>query len=189
MDDAPILDHPVDDASAFTAEALVDDVRRLRDVGNARLPVVCFLEFDGDLTDWLVEQRIAAPFNSWACFHTTMFSLELEGVKCGIIARTIGGPYAVLIAEQFRAAGPRLIIGLTSAGRVAPDLPLPALVVASSAICDEGTSYHYLSPGPEGTCPPHLTLPIERELSCTGLAVRTGKVWTTDAPYRETDIP
>jgi uridine phosphorylase len=187
MDDAPILDHPVDDASAFTAEALVDDVRRLRDVGNAILPVVCFLEFDGDLTDWLVEQRIAAPFNSWACFHTTMFSLELEGVKCGIIARTIGGPYAVLIAEQLRAAGTRLIIGLTSAGRVAPDLPLPGLVVASSAIRDEGTSYHYLAPGPEVTCPPHLTLPIERELSYTGLAVRTGKFWTTDAPYRETN--
>jgi uridine phosphorylase len=159
----------------------------LRDVGNAALPAICFLEFDGDLTDWLVEQRIAAPFDSWACFHTTMFSLELEGARCGIIARTIGGPYAVLIAEQLRAAGTRLIIGLTSAGRVAPDLPLPGLVVASSAIRDEGTSYHYLASGHEVSCPPHLTLPMARELSCTGLAVRIGKVWTTDAPYRETN--
>jgi len=189
MDDpkAPILDHPVDDVSAFTAEALIDDVRRLRDVGNAALPAICFLEFDGDLTDWLVEQRIAAPFDSWACFHTAMFSLELEGVRCGIIARTIGGPFAVLIAEQLRAAGAGLIIGLTSAGRVAPELPLPGLVVASSAIRDEGTSYHYLAPGDEVSCPPHLTVPIARELSCSGLAVRIGKVWTTDAPYRETN--
>ena len=37
------------------------------------------------------------------------------------------------------------------------------------------------------SCPPHLTLPMARELSCTGLAVRIGKVWTTDAPYRETN--
>lgn len=59
-----------------------------------------------------------------------MFRLELEGVKGGTIARTIPGPYAVLIAEQFRAAGVRLIIGLTSAGRVAPDLLLPGLAVA-----------------------------------------------------------
>jgi len=187
MHDAPILDHPVDDAAAFTAEALIDDVRRLRNVSNAPLPAVCFLEFDGDLTDWLVERRIAVPFKSWACFHTTMFSLELEGVTCGVIARTIGGPYAVLIAEQLRAAGARFIIGLTSAGRVAPDLSLPGLVVASSAIRDEGTSYHYLAPGQEVSCPPHLTLAIARELSGTGLAVRTGKVWTTDAPYRETN--
>jgi uridine phosphorylase len=190
MDDpskSPIVNHPVDEPSAFTAEALMDDVRRLREVGDDSIPAVCFLEFDGDLTDWLVEHRIAAPFRSWACFHTTMFSLELEGMKCGIIGRTIGGPYAVLIAEQLHAAGARLIIGLTSAGRVARDLPLPGLVVATSAIRDEGTSYHYLPPGEDATCPLHLTLTIARELSRTGLAVRMGKVWTTDAPYRETN--
>jgi uridine phosphorylase len=182
----PILDHPVGEASAFTAEALIDDVRRLREVGNEALPAVCFLEFDGDLTDWLVEQQAATPFRSWACFHTTMFALELEGMKCGIIGRTIGGPYAVLVAEQLHTAGVILIIGLTSTGRIAVDLPLPGLVVATSAIRDEGTSYHYLPPEEDATCPSHLTLPIARELSYTGLPVRMGKVWTTDAPYRET---
>lgn len=189
MDDssqAPILDHPVREGSAFTAEALIEDVRRLRNVRAAELPRICFLEFDGDLTDWLVQQSVAAPVEGWACFHTTMHSLDLEGVRCGIIARTIGGPYSVLIAEQLRAAGVRLIIALTSAGRVASDLPLPALVVASSAIRDEGTSYHYLPPGQEAGCPARLTEPVARELSSTGIPVRTGKVWTTDAPYRET---
>ena len=165
----------------------MDDVRNLRKIPGAALPAVCFLEFDGDLADWLVEQRIATPVDSWPCFHTVMFSLELEGVRCGIIARTIGGPYAVLIAEQLRAAGARLIVGLTSAGRVAPDLPLPGLVVASSAIRDEGTSYHYLPPGREVDCSPQLTLPIEQELSKAGFEVRVGKVWTTDAPYRESN--
>jgi uridine phosphorylase len=183
----PILDHPVNESSAFTAEALISNVRQLGNVGNEPLPPICFLEFDGDLTDWLVEQRIAISFGSWACFHTTMFSLELEGVRCGIIARTIGGPYAVLIAEQLRAAGARLIVGITSAGRVAPDLQLPGLVVASGAIRDEGTSYHYLSPGEDATCPVHLTEPIASELSHSGFAVRAGMVWTTDAPYRETN--
>lgn len=183
---APIVNHPVDDASVFTAEALIDSVRQLRNLSNETIPEICFLEFDGDLTDWLVEQQIAVPFDSWPCFHTSMFSLELEAVRCGIIARTIGGPYAVLIAEQLRAAGTRLVIGLTSAGRVAPDLSLPALVIASRAIRDEGTSYHYVSPEKDVTCPLCLTEPIARELSNSGLAVRTGTVWTTDAPYRET---
>lgn len=184
----PILVHPVEEASVFTPEALINDVRRQRSVGDEPPLAICFLEFDGDLTDWLVEQRMATLFDSWACFHTAMFSLELEGVKCGIIARTIGGPYAVLIAEQLRAAGVRLIIGLTSAGRIASDLPLPGLVVATDAIRDEGTSYHYLSPEEDATCPPCLTGPIARELSGSGFAVRTGMVWTTDAPYRETSV-
>ena len=183
----PILDHPTDEPSAFTAQALIDDVRRLRQIRDDALPPVCFLEFDGDLTDWLVEQGIARPFPSWACFHTTMFVLDFKGGVCGIIHEPSGGPYAVLIAEQLHAAGTRLIIGLTSAGRVAPDLPLPGLVVATSAIRDEGTSYHYLPPGKEVACPSQVTLPIERQLSSTRFMVRSGRVWTTDAPYRETN--
>jgi uridine phosphorylase len=115
-----------------------------------------------------------------------MFAMEREGVSCGIVARTIGGPYAVLIAEQLHAAGAQFIVGLTSAGRVASTLPLPCLVVASCAIRDEGTSYHYLPAEQEVSCAPQVVAALERELSRIGCNVRSGKVWTTDAPYRET---
>jgi uridine phosphorylase len=182
----PILNHPIEQPSAFTATQLIGDVRRARAVPVGIVPPVCFLEFDGDLTDWLVQERIAKPFAAWACFHTSMFAMELEGVTCGIIARTIGGPYAVLIAEQLHAAGAKLIVGLTSAGRLAPDLPLPCLVVATSAVRDEGTSYHYLPPGREVACSTPAAALLARELVSTGWSVRSGKVWTTDAPYRET---
>ena len=184
----PILDHALAQPSAFTARNLIDDVRRSRGIPTGNVPPVCILEFDGDLTDWLVREGMARPFQPWACFHTTMFMIELEGVTCGIIARTIGGPYSVLIAEQLHAAGAKLIVGLTSAGRVSPDLPLPCLVVATSAIRDEGTSYHYLPPASEVACKSPVTQLLERELIATGWAVRSGKVWTTDAPYRETKV-
>jgi uridine phosphorylase len=116
-----------------------------------------------------------------------MFSIEVEDTVCGIVPRTIGGPYAVLIAEQLAASGAKLIIGLTSAGRIARDLPLPCLLVITSAIRDEGTSFHYLPAGNEVACPSSEVVgPLEEELSETGWSVRSGKVWTTDAPYRET---
>ncbi len=182
----PILDHALDQPSAFTAAALMEDVRRNRRLEDDAIPPVCILDFDGDLTDWLAQQRIARRFPAWACFHTSMFALELEGIQCGIIARTIGGPYSVLIAEQLQAAGVKLTVGLTSAGRVAPDLPLPCLAVAASAIRDEGTSYHYLPPGTEVTCPTPIVSLLERELKTTGREVYSGRFWTTDAPYRET---
>lgn len=182
----PILRHPVDEPSAFTPEGLIADVRRTRGVPAGTAPPLCFLEFDGDLTDWLVERGIAKPFEAWACFHTRMYVLLLEGVACGIIARTIGGPFAVLIAEQLQASGTRLIVGLTSAGRVSPELPLPCLVVATSAVRDEGASFHYLPPGKEVSCPGEVPAIIAKELTGIGWSVRTGKVWTTDAPYRET---
>ncbi len=182
----PILDHAIEQPSEFTPKRLIEDLRRIRKVPSGVVPPVCILEFDGDLTDWLVREGMAEAFPSWACFHTTMFAMKLEGVMCGIIARTIGGPYAVLIAEQLQAAGARIIIGLTSAGRLAPHLPLPCLVVATAAVRDEGTSYHYLPPSPEVACPTPVVVHLERELVATGWSVRCGKVWTTDAPFRET---
>jgi uridine phosphorylase len=185
--EAPILQHPLDEPSAFTAKNLIESVRRARHIPNGIVPLLCVLEFDGDLTDWLVGQGFAKPFESWPCFHTTMFAVEVEGVECGIIPRTIGGPYAVLVAEQLAAAGAELIIGLTSAGRVSPELPLPCLVVMTSAIRDEGTSFHYLPAGRDVACPASDVVPLlERELSATGWTVLSGSVWTTDAPYRET---
>ncbi len=187
MNKLPLLSHLVDQPSVFTPDNLIESVRRARQIPSGSIPELCFLEFDGDLTDWLVAQRLASPLPSWPCFHTTMFSLDLEGIQCGIIPRTIGGPYAVLVAEQLATAGARLIVGLTSAGRVSRELPLPCLVVATVAIRDEGTSLHYLPPAKEIACPSgNIAVVIERELNATGWPVRAGKVWTTDAPYRET---
>ena len=182
----PLLDHSLNQPSAFTPEGLIENVRRARRTPMQAIPPVCFLEFDGDLTDWLVSKGIAQPFDAWPCFHTRMFALKLAGVDCGIVARTIGGPFAVLVAEQLHAAGAKLIAGLTSAGRVSAELPLPCLVIATSAIRDEGTSLHYLAPGKEVACPGTAPALIEQELAGIGWNVRSGKVWTTDAPYRET---
>ena len=187
MDKLPLLNHALDEPSAFTPQSLMDSVRRARSVPEGQVPQLCILEFDGDFTDWLVEHGLAGKFPSWPCFHTTMFAIEIEGLVCGIVPRTIGGPYAVLIAEQLAASGAKLIIGLTSAGRVAPDLPLPCLVVVTDAIRDEGTSFHYLPASREISCPSTQVIgPLAEELSETGWSVRNGKVWTTDAPYRET---
>jgi uridine phosphorylase len=111
----------------------------------------------------------------------------MDGLLCGIVPRTIGGPYAVLIAEQLWAAGARLIVGLTSAGRVAPSLPLPSIVLVDDAVRDEGTSLHYLAASSNVATPtPTVVDPLIRELSTVSPHVCRGRVWTTDAPYRET---
>jgi uridine phosphorylase len=75
---------------------------------------------------------------------------------------------------------------LIAAGRVSPNLPIPCQVAATSAIRDEGTSYHYLPLVSEVACKSPPTPLLERELIATGWAVRSGKVRTTDAPCRET---
>jgi uridine phosphorylase len=183
--ECPLLHHEIDSPSEFTPDELVSAVRAARGLPDVAVPPVCVLDFDGDLTNWLVRERKATPFEPWACFHTKMYLLETDGARCGIIPRTIGGPYAVLIAEQLHASGARLILGLTSAGRVSPSLPLPSFVVVTSAVRDEGTSFHYLPPAENVSCPTPLTDLLAEEVSRLGSTIE-GSVWTTDAPYRET---
>ena len=182
----PLCHHRLSSPSAFRPEALVEAVRTERGIEAASVPEICVLDFDGDLTDWLVKTGMAHPHPAWACFHTTMYSFEAGGIQCGIVARTIGGPYTVLVAEQLHVSGARVLLGLTSAGRVSPSLPVPSLVVATSAIRDEGTSYHYLPAADIVTAPAKLAANLYEGLQGLGLPVAQGLVWTTDAPYRET---
>src|SRR5215472_5273191 len=115
-----------------------------------------------------------------------MHALEVEETPCGIVPRTIGGPYAALIAEQLKSSGAHVILGLTSAGRVAASVSVPSLVVATAAIRDEGTSYHYLSASRAAVAHASLADSLLRGLRSLGVPVVSGAVWTTDAPYRET---
>ena len=162
-------------------------VRAERGLAPEAVPPLCVLDFDGDLSDYLAAQGISSPWSSWPCFHTSMRTMALDGVSCGIVPRTIGGPYAVLIAEQFWAAGAQMIVGITSAGRVSPNLSLPSIVVIDDAVRDEGTSLHYLAPSSIVLTPtPDVVDPLLRELSTVSSHVCRGRVWTTDAPYRET---
>jgi uridine phosphorylase len=185
-DELPLLHHPLDERTAFTPQALIAAVQSMRRLPHTRVPTVCVLEFDGDLTDRLVAERVAKPVPTWACFHTPMFEIAADGSACAIIPRTIGGPYAVLVAEQLAASGARLIVGLTSAGRVRPDLRIPSLVLATSAVRDEGTSYHYIAPRRAIDAPAEVLPYVHRELARLDTPVYEGLVWTTDAPYRET---
>ena len=164
----------------------MEAVRAERRIKAAPVPAVCVLDFDGDLTDWLVRTGIAYPHPAWACFHTTMVSFLVDGMEFGMVARTIGGPYAVLVAEQLHVSGAQVLLGFTSAGRVDPALPVPSLVVATSAIRDEGTSYHYLPAAERVAAPGVLVDRLYRGLQGLGLPVSQGLLWTTDAPYRET---
>ena len=185
-DRIPLLNHPLEQPTAFTPEALIEAVRAERGLARTAVPKVCLLDFDGDITDWLVASGKAHRWPSWACFHTPMFSLDVDGERFGMIPRTIGGPYAVLVAEQLLVSGAEVVLGLTSAGRVSASLPLPSFVIPTEAVRDEGTSYHYIAPAPVIHAMPDLVEVLTSAVRPLGRAVSQGAVWTTDAPYRET---
>lgn len=100
-------------AAAFTPERLMAAVRADRGLSEQTVPPLCVLDFDGDLSDHLAVQGVSTLWSSWACFHTSMRGLTLDGVSCGIVPRTIGGPYMPYwLPSKLWAAGARLIVVL-----------------------------------------------------------------------------
>ena len=87
------------------------------------MPEICILDPDGDIVRTLRASGRGQSFNGWACYHTEMLTFELAGMPAGIVGCAVGAPFAVLVAEQMFASGCRLLLSVTSAGRIASDLP------------------------------------------------------------------
>ncbi len=59
-------------------------------------------------------------------------------------------------------------------------------MIPTTAHSEEGTSTHYPVPETRPESDAMLNRRLQEALNTKGLPFRTGEVWTTDAPYRET---
>lgn len=170
----------------FLPENLMRETRRQKALAPGRVPEVCVLDPDGDMVRHLVRQHQAKPDPAWACYHTTLYRFEQAGLTLGIIGCAVGGPFAVLLAEQLFVSGCELLVSVTSAGQITPTRTPPYWVLIDRALRDEGTSHHYLPPARYVHLQPELRRQCEASLTEFSPAVERGSAWTTDAPYRET---
>jgi uridine phosphorylase len=182
----PILDNKHPEAlSVFEPSALLREARRQKGLPTADVPSVCILDPDGDIVRHLKGSG-ARPVETWPCYHTELYSFRVAGRSAGIIGCAVGAPFAVLVAEELFASGCRLLISVTSAGQIVSAGSPPYFVIIDRALRDEGTSYHYASPGVFAEADPGLIDAAKRALHEAGVSAHVGPSWTTDAPFRET---
>ncbi len=178
--------------SVFQPAALLREARRQKQLPEIAVPPACLLDPDGDIVAHLVRAGQARRHAAWACYHTELLEFDLPGVPypVGVIGRAVGAPFAVLLAEQLFASGCAALVSITSAGRIAQDLPAhPHFVLIERALRDEGTSHHYLPPARFAAMPePALIDASAARLAAEApeITVLRGGTWTTDAPFRET---
>jgi uridine phosphorylase len=184
----PILAHKhSDDPSVFTPEGLLREARRQKNLRTATVPQICVLDPDGDIVRRLANERALERDPDWACYHTDLHRGTIDGVELGMIGCAVGASFAVLLAEQMFASGCRLLISMTSAGQLAALRPPPYFVLIDRALRDEGTSYHYLPPAEFSYADTELIGLMNGAFSNVNQPVDRGAVWTTDAPFRETE--
>ncbi len=174
------------ESSLFTPENLLREARRQKSIPKGRIPRVCLLDPDGDIGRYLVRTRRAKVNRYWACYHTEMHEYSLGGSVIGIVGSAVGSPFAVLVAEEMFASGCRLLLSMTSAGRISERAGLPRFLVISKALRDEGTSQHYVGRGDFCHLDGSLLETLGPVLVKSPLPLGLGASWTTDAPFRET---
>lgn len=173
-----------DEASVFLPENLLREARRQKNLQNCKIPEICVLDPDGDLVDYLTNEKKATKNKCWACYHSNMYTFLIENKTIGIVPNIVGASYAVLVAEQLFVSGCKLLISVTSAGIINQPSVNKQFALITETIRDEGTSYHYLPKGLDASIDQNLLRTINnREYDNLWF---NAKSWTTDAPYRET---
>lgn len=184
----PILAHKhYRSPSAFTPESLLREARRQKGASAATVPQVCLLDPDGDIVRQLKAEGRARRHDAWVCYHTELFVFDEGGLTMGVVGCAVGASFAVLVAEELFASGCELLISVTSSGQITPVQAPPYFILIDRALRDEGTSYHYLPPAEWSMAPPDLLNRLDGAFEGADIDVLSGPVWTTDAPFRETE--
>lgn len=168
------------------AEAIIEPSRvHARLDGVPEHCVVCFfqdviarLRQDGQAREIDYMQSEIGPH---ALYETTRYGRKLAFFHPGV-----GAPLAAGLLEEVIARGCRSFIACGGAGVLEGEIAVGEIVVPTSAVRDEGTSYHYLPPSREVAATPEAVAAIETVLQRHAAPYRTGKTWTTDGLYRET---
>ena len=113
-----------------------------------------------------------------------VYAVTHSGRELGMAQTLIGGAATAALVEELLALGAKRVLLYGACGVLNASLTAGRLILPTAACRDEGTSYHYLPPADYVDIPTAERLgEIFDEL---GLPYVKGRVWTTDAIYRET---
>jgi uridine phosphorylase len=149
--------------------------------------VVCFFK---EVLDKVVHENQAHIIvkNRWEDGPHPLYEITYREQRLAFFHPGVGGAIAANLLEEVIAFGCRKFIVCGGCGVLAKGIQVGHLFVVSAAVRDEGVSYHYLPPSREVEANPAGMLALEKALQQHKVSYRTGKTWTTDAPYRETPL-
>ena len=166
-------------------EAFIEPTRLIQPRDVPEHCVICF--FQDVMTQVIAERQAKVIVDSrWEDGPHPIYEIDFNDRRLAFFHPGVGGPIAAGLLEEAIAYGCRKFIVCGGCGVLEKDMAVGHLMVVSSAVRDEGVSYHYLPPGREVQAPAAGIAALQATLERRGASYRVGKTWTTDAPYRET---
>ncbi len=121
-----------------------------------------------------------------ANWDAPVYRTEYKGVEIALFEAYVGAAGCVGDLEELFAAGVEKLVLFGTCGVLDRSIGDCGIIIPTAALRDEGASFHYAPPSDEIEVNPKYReefIEILEQHQCT---YTLGKVWTTDAFYRET---
>jgi len=154
--------------------------RGSQDLSLEEAALITFTPFD--LRDWVGVLGGGRPVKTWVERGRPIHR------RNGWVAvqSAFGAPNAVMLLEELIAFGVKRAIFFGYCGSLQDEVRIGDVVIPTEALREEGTSYHYLPEGERSLSDRSIQDKLYAWIKEAGLPVHKGRIWTTDAPYRET---
>lgn len=153
--------------------------------GFPRVAVSCFSSVTFQrLLEGLNAQPIALL--KTASQNYPVYKASYKGVDVALYLSGVGAPVSVGALEEAFSLGAEAVVLFGTCGVLDKEIKDCAVILPTSALRDEGTSYHYAPPGDEIAVNTRYGQLFADMLAELHISHHVGKCWTTDAMYRET---
>jgi len=115
-----------------------------------------------------------------------VYKLEHGDSLLTVVHPGICAPHVVAALEELISLGCNKFVACGTAGVLNPELERGSIIIPSSALRDEGTSYHYYPPSRVIDMDQEVVMRLESVLQNNKVDYTVGRTWTTDGFYRET---
>lgn len=142
--------------------------------------------FPHNLVEYAVEKYGCVPVGETKCANGATPLYRIPGTELGLTMTLVSAPQAVGQYEDLFALGVERILVFGTCGVLNRELADCAIIIPSCAVRDEGISRHYAPESDEIDANVGSLDALADFFREKGLSFTVGKVWTTDAFYRET---
>jgi len=151
-------------------------------------PRICISTFSKKIIDRLIKSEETEIITGLISAHgeKPVYRVRYRDTYFAFYLSAVSSPASAAELEEIIAMGAEKVVFFGSCGILNDELVRDSLIIPTGVVRDEGTSYHYIRAGEELVPDEKSTAALVSAFEKYRCQYVKGRIWTTDAIYRET---
>ncbi len=168
----------------FDDEIVSTRMPNIKDVKLPKIAVMCFFKEIVEQYSSLENSKLIMESHH-DIIPWKFYKILYNNVEIAFCYAPMGAPLCVNIMEDLFSNGAQFVIACGGCG-VLENIPVGKILIPTSAMRDEGTSFHYVKPSKEISLNKDSIKKVKNILNDLSIPYMECKSWTTDGSKRET---